>query len=241
VVRLIVGMPTLVGDVAKFGARFDMVELHPVDTTTPRAATLRGWRRAVPPSFVFSVVLPAAVGRLEAGTAAASALGSALEVATTVEARCLVLQTPAEIRPTVSNKKRIAQLLESLPHTGVVVCWEPQGIWEPAEVLEVARASGAVPIVDAAREAVPPGSVAYTRLRALGRGAALGQATLERVAERLRGKREAFVVCEAPIGAATRARATLVAAMGRARPGGGSPVVVRPGNAGILLAEDEEQ
>jgi len=236
-----VGMPTLVGDVGKFGARFDMVELHPVDTTTPRAATLRGWRRAVPPSFVFSVVLPAAVGRLEASAAATAALASALEVATTVEARCLVLQTPAEVRPTATNKKRIGQLLEGLPRTGVVVCWDPQGIWEPAEVLEVARGCGAVPIVDAAREPVPPGSVVYTRLRALGRGGALGQATLDRVAERLRGKREAFVICEAPIGAATRARAVLIAAMARARPGTGAPVVVRPGNAGILLAEDEEQ
>ena len=69
----------------------------------------------------------------------------------------------------------------------------------------------------------------------------LGQATIDRVAERLRGKREAFVIVEAPIGAATRARAALALAMGKARGSASAPIVVRPGNAGMLQAEDEEQ
>jgi uncharacterized protein YecE (DUF72 family) len=238
--RLLVGLPSLLGDVSKYGKRFDMVELRPVDTSTPRPATLRAWRKAVPPGFVFSVVLPAAVGKLATGKELDSALTSALEVATLVEARCIVLPTPASVRPTAAHKKRIAQLLEKLPHDGVQVCWEPHGIWEAREMITLARSAGALLVVDAARDTLPPGPIAYTRLRALGKGSKTGTATLDRVADQLRGRREAFVVVEGAAEAA-RVKTALRTALARRKMPGAAPVVVRPGSSSSLIAEDEEQ
>ena len=83
--RLQVGLPELVGDVAKYASRFDMVELHPEPGAAPRAATLRGWRRAVNPSFTFSVVLPRIVGELSMSKEMDAALDEAERTAPEVD------------------------------------------------------------------------------------------------------------------------------------------------------------
>ncbi|MCC6556791.1 MAG: DUF72 domain-containing protein, partial [Polyangiaceae bacterium] len=235
--RLLVGLPALQGDIQKYRDRFDLVEVRPIDTSLPRQTTLRKWRRSVPPGFVFSVVLPRAVGELAAGEELDAALASSLEVASILEARCVLLQTPPSLRPTAANRRKIAALFERIPAEGVVRCWEASGLWEREDVIATARAAGAIAVLDAAREALPPGPIAYTRLRALGSSASLGAGTIEKVAEQLRGRREAFVVVEGP--GAARAKAALVGAMAqsRARPAG--PATVRPAAPSTLIAEDE--
>lgn len=238
--RLVVGLPSLHGDLAKYANRFDLLELRPVDTSVPRPGTLRKWRKSVPPTFVFSVVLPRAVSALAAGPALEEALAASLEVAAAVEARCVVLQTPAEVRPTAANKKKLAALFERIPKEGVVRCWEPAGIWEREEILVTARSLGVLPVLDAAREALPAGPIAYTRLRALGKTAALGSATVERVADRLRKRRESFVVVEGTAGEAQRVKTSLTAEVAKKRAATTGATVVRPAMS-TLVAEDEEQ
>lgn len=238
--RLLVGLPALRGDIQKYKNRFDMVELRPVDTSLPRLATLKKWRASVPPSFVFSTVLPRVVGELEAGKPLDEALEQALEMARTLESRCVVLTTPASIRPTATNRKRLAAVIERLPREGVVRCWEPLGMWEREDILETARSLGIVPVLDAASEAPGRGPVVYTRLRALGKSAALGAATVERIADRLQGRREAYVVVEGVTGA-SRLKTALVEAINARRTPRSAPTVIRPAMPGQLIAEDEEQ
>jgi uncharacterized protein YecE (DUF72 family) len=237
--RLLVGLSALPGDLGKYQSRFDMVELRPVDTSLPRAPTLRKWRKQVPPAFVFSVVLPRAVGALAAGKELDEALAASLEVAAAVEARCVVLPTPAEVRPTAANKKKLAALFDRIPPEGTVRCWEPAGLWEREDILATARSLGVLPVLDAARDALPAGPIAYTRLRALGHTAALGAATLDRVADRLRKRREAFVVVEGA-GEGARVKAALIAALAKNPARSAGPMVVRPAMP-TLVAEDEEQ
>lgn len=237
--RLLVGLPAPQGDLEKYATRFDMVEVRPVDTQVPKASTLRRWRKSVPPSFVFSVVLPRVVGELTPGAALDQALTASLEVGAALEARCVVLATPPDVRPTATNRKRIAAIFERIPPEGLVRCWEPAGMWERDDVLATARAMGVVPVFDAARDALGPGPLAYTRLRALGKSAALGQATIERVAERLRRRREAFVVVEGPR-EAQRVKAALVTALAKKPVRAAGVTVVRPATS-TLVAEDEEQ
>jgi uncharacterized protein YecE (DUF72 family) len=238
--RLLVGLPALQGDLEKYKARFDLLELRPIDTSLPKIGTLRKWRKAVPPAFVFSVVLPRAVGQLAAGKELDAALESSLEIASAVEARCVVLQTPASVRPTAANRRRIAALFARIPPEGTVRCWEPGGMWEREDVLATAREAGALAVFDAAREALPPGPIAYTRLRALGKSIGLGAVIIERVADRLRKRREAFVVVE-QAGEGQRVRAALGAAIGRQRERPQTSTVVRPMQPSPLIAEDEEQ
>jgi uncharacterized protein YecE (DUF72 family) len=237
--RLLVGLPALKGDLESYQGRFDMVEIRPVDTTVPRSSTLRKWRRSVPPGFVFSVVLPRVVGELSQGAALDQALATSLEVAATLEARCVVLQTPAAVRPTAANRKRLAAIFERIPPEGTVRCWEPAGMWEREDVIATARSIGIIPVFDAAREVLAPGPLAYTRLRALGRSAILGATTIERVADRLRKRREAFVVVEGP-GEGPRVRTALMAELSKKGSRPTAPMVVRPAMP-TLVAEDEEQ
>jgi uncharacterized protein YecE (DUF72 family) len=238
--RLLVGLPALQGDLEKYKTRFDLLELRPVDTTVPRPGTLRKWRKLVGPGFVFSVVLPKAVGDLTPGPALDAALKESLEIAAAVEARCIVLMTPATVRPTAANRKRLAAVFEKIAAEGVVRCWEAQGMWEREDVLETARAIGALPVLDAARDALPNGPIAYTRLRALGKSAALGSATLDKVADRLRKRREAFVVVDGAPGEAQRVKTALTAALVKKGARSAGPLVVRP-SIPTLVAEDEEQ
>ncbi len=238
--RLLVGLPALQGDLEKYKTRFDLLELRPVDTTVPRPGTLRKWRKLVGPSFVFSIVLPKAVGDLSPGTALDAALAESLEIAAAIEARCIVLQTPATVRPTAANRKRLAAVFEKIAPEGIVRCWEAQGMWEREDVLETARSIGALPVLDAARDALPTGPIAYTRLRALGKSAALGSATLDKVADRLRKRREAFVIVDGASGEAMRVKTALNAAMAQKGARSAGPLVVRP-SAPTLVAEDEEQ
>jgi uncharacterized protein YecE (DUF72 family) len=237
--RVLVGLPALLGDIQRYKKRFDMVELRPVDSSIPRTATLRGWRKNVPPGFVFSVVLPRAVGELVEGPELDAALATSLEAAIAVEARCIVLATPPTVRPTAQNRKRLLALFARLPQEGVVIAWEPAGIWERDEVVALARSARVIPVLDAAREIIPPGPIVYTRLRALGKGSALGAAAVQRVGEHLRGRREAFVIVEGAMDAA-RVRTGLLEALAKnkAKPAGG--MLVKPLSS-PLLAEDEEQ
>jgi uncharacterized protein YecE (DUF72 family) len=237
--RLLVGLPALHGDIEKYASRYDLVELRPVDAVLPRPATLRKWRRTVPPSFVFSIVLPRAVADLVPGPALDAALAESLEIASVLEARCVVLQTPATVRPTATNRKRLAAVFERIPREGTVRCWEPAGLWEREEVLATARVLGVLPVVDIARDAPGPGPIVYSRLRALGKSASLGAATLDRIAERLRRRREAFIVVEGTT-EAQRIKQALVKELA-AKPRRATGItLVRPGSS-TLVAEDEEQ
>ena len=237
--RLLVGLPALQGDLEKYASRFDLVELRPVDAALPKPSTLRRWRKTVPPSFVFSVVLPKIVGELTPGPELDAALATSLEVASVLEARCVILQTPASVRPTAANKKRLAAVFDRMPREGTVRGWEPAGLWEREEVLATSRSLGVLPVLDIAREAPGSGPLLYTRLRALGKSTMLGAAALERIAERLRRRREAFVVIEGTSEAA-RIKQALVSELAKKPLRASGVTVVRPGSS-TLVAEDEEQ
>jgi uncharacterized protein YecE (DUF72 family) len=237
--RLLVGLPALQGDLEKYATRFDLVELRPVDAALPKPSTLRRWRKAVPPSFVFSVVLPRVIGDLAPGPELDAALTTSLEVASVLEARCVILQTPASVRPTAANKKRLAAVFDRIPKEGTVRGWEPAGLWEREEVLATARALGVLPVFDVAREQPGSGPILYTRLRALGKSTTLGAAALERVAERLKRRREAFVVVEGT-GEAGRIKQALAGELAKRPLRASGITVVRPGSS-TLVAEDEEQ
>ena len=164
------------GDLQRYAERYDLLELRPGDASLPRPSTLRAWRKKVPPSFVFSVVLPKTVGELRPNGALDAALEESLAVARAVEARCLIIATPPSITPTDLNRKRLSALVHRIPHDAVTLAWEATGIWEREEADDFAGKLGLVSVVDAAREPAPKGPIAYFRLRGLGESARLSPA-----------------------------------------------------------------
>jgi hypothetical protein len=232
-----VGLPSLKGPLPAYAESFDLLEMRPVDTPLPRATRLRSWRKEVPPSFVFSVVLPSAVAQLRPSEEAARALADALAAAEALEARCLLLLTPPSVTPTELNRARLKALVEKLPRDAVMLAWEPRGIWDAGEAARWARDLDVHLVVDAAREAAPRGALLYTRLRGLGVGDRLGDEAVDRVRGALRGRREAFVVVESS--GAKRVAQALRRPLGATERGASPGVVLRPPIT--LSAEDEEQ
>ncbi|MFO0553251.1 MAG: DUF72 domain-containing protein [Polyangiaceae bacterium] len=210
----------------------------PAPGAVPRHATLRAWRKAVNPSFTFSVVLPRIVGELKSSKALDAALNEALGVATAVEARCIVLSTPPEVRPTSVTVERLKSVFDRLPRLGVVLCWEPHGLWERSEIVSVAKQLSIVPVLDVARVDPAPGPLVYTRLRSLGRAGGLSGQAIEQVASRLASRREAWVVLDHRA-SATRVRSALASLLDHRAPAA-PPVTVRTA-PGRLRADDEEQ
>lgn len=238
--RILVGLAALTGDLQKVLEKFDLVEVRSASGSWPKDATLKRWRKSVPPAFVFTVVLPPEVATLAATPEADEALKEALHVAAVLQARCVLLQTPPDVRPTSANKKKLAALFEKIPAEGTARCWEASGLWEAEDVIATARSARVLPVLDAAQDTLPPGALAYTRLRAMGKAAATAR-TMERLAAALRGRREAFVVVEDPKeAAAVRAALPSLVAKAARTLGTAAPMLVRPASA-PLVAEDEEQ
>jgi uncharacterized protein YecE (DUF72 family) len=233
--RLLVGHGRLKGTLERYAKRFSLLEVTFADGHAPKTATLRKWRKSVPPSFAFSVVLPPSVCSFSEG--ADDELARALEAATALEARCLVVPTSPEVRPTQANRERLLGLFSRLPRTGVLLAWEPSGLWEPEDVHFTARGIGALAVVDASQVDPPPGPIVYTRLRDIA-GTGLSARALDRVARRLSGRREAFVVVDGDRGGLAVQRA--LGEVLKREPAGSSSFIVRP-TSGRLRAEDEEQ
>lgn len=205
--QLHVGQAALRGDIARYARRFDLLELRAEPGKLPRAKVLREWAKAVPPQFVFSIMLPRIVGTLDAQPALDAALEGALASADALGAGWLVLQTPASVTPNSRTRRRLAALLERLPRDKRRVAWDPRGIWEEEETEALAAELGVCLVRDLSRQPPAPGSAAYCRLVALGEASRVRMGAVEQVFENLSEFDEALVVIEGE--GAVRAAQTL--------------------------------
>jgi uncharacterized protein YecE (DUF72 family) len=219
-----------------YAKKFNLLEVR-MDPEAPLSGkTLRRWRKAVPPTFAFSVVFPPVVAELRPSAAADRALEQTLEIATLLEAPVMLINNPVSVTPTATNRKRLEELVRRIPHDVVKLAWEPPGLWEEEDNRGIAAMLGLVLVGDAARESVAPGPVAYTRLRGLGESRRLSLARIDKMLERLQGYREIFVVIE------TDGPSAVAKAIRMASSEGGDARVSRARHIEYpLRAEDEEQ
>jgi uncharacterized protein YecE (DUF72 family) len=243
--RLHVGAKELKGDLAAYAKRFDLLEIRGQDAANlklaPSAATLRKWRRAVPPRFEFAVVAGPNVGRLRPGEALEAELAAMLETATLLESRVLVVPTPVDITPSKLSRDRFAKLLDRIPHDTRTVVWEPSGLWELEDAASQAKKWGVTLGVDPARDEPPSGPIAYGRLRAHGGTRSFSTAALSRIAHAIGGeRRDAYVLIETS-GALKEAKTLrqLVRDLGSGKRGGLSRLV-RPRGTPLDVRDDEQ-
>jgi uncharacterized protein YecE (DUF72 family) len=196
--RFYIGAKTLRGDIASYGKRFDLLEVAsgPTGAGVPSVATLRRWRKAVPPHFAFTVVGSPALASLRPGEALEQGKAHAKTFADILQARCVLLSTPADVTPSAVWRDRLARVADGFLRDVTSLVWEPHGVWEVEDAAVLADRLGVVLAVDAARDPVPHGPVAYVRLRALGETRSFGPSSLERVVHAVGARRDAFVVLE---------------------------------------------
>jgi len=237
-----IGAKELRGAIAAYAKRFNLLELrvtlgspaHPeAPGFTPTLATLKRWRKSVPPTFDFAVVAGPALSRVKASETADRELEAARAAVDALQARCFVLRTPADVTP--------APVWRDVPHDVTHFVWEPSGVWEVETAAAQAREWGIVLAVDPARDLVPAGPVAYLRMRALGETRAFGPIALERIVRAVGTRRDVFAIVETD-SALTEAKRLrqLVKSARAAAPVGGGARLVRP-RGGIVVRDDEQE
>jgi uncharacterized protein YecE (DUF72 family) len=234
---------------AAYAKRFDLLEVRVLvpegpgaerEVATPSLATLRRWRKSVPPHFDFAVVAGPHLSRVKAGEATDRELEAARAAIDALQARCFVLRTTPDVTPTSLWRDRIAKIVDRLPRDVTHFVWEPSGVWETEDAAAQARAWEIVLVVDPAREPVPPGPMAYLRLRALGETRAFGPVTLERIVKAVGERRDVFAVIETDTALAEAKRLRRLGRDVRSSVKGGMGKLVRP-RGGIVVRDDEQE
>ncbi len=241
--RVHIGSKELRGDIAAYAKRFDLLEIRGFEAASlrlaPNAATLKRWRKAVPPQFEFGVVAGPSIGKLKPSEAFETELTAMLANATMLESRLLIVATPPDVTPSKLWRDRFAKVLDRLPRDVAQVVWEPSGLWELEDAAVQAKAWGVILSVDPSRDIVPVGNVAFGRLRALGGTRSYSTAALQKIAEAIGGRKEAYVVLETQTALKeAKTLRTLVRALG-SKPTGGFGTLLRP--RGAAASSDEEE
>ncbi len=234
----------LQGEIAAYAKRFNLLELRVPKASELKsaasAATLRRYRRAVPPAFQFAVLAGPAVSAAKAGNDLEKELEYTLLAATALEARAIVVRTPREVTPAPIWRERLSAVVERLPADVTHRVWEPGGIWEQESAIAFGKKHGLVVCVDPTQEAVPPGAVAYCRIRGLGNARALNVPSVTRVLESIGERSDAYIVLETEHALVECKRIRQVAStIGSKQKIGGMSRVLRPRVA--LKAADDEQ
>lgn len=242
--RLHIGAKDLRGDLATYAKRFDLLEVRGLAADNlrlaPNAATLRRFRRSVPPTFEFAVVAGPNLAALKPSEALETEFDALLQTATLLESRVLVLPTPPSVTPSKLWRDRLSAVVDRLPRDVTTLVWEPSGLWELEDAAAQAKASGIVVAVDPARDDVPSGPIAYTRLRAIGATRAFSTAMLERIAAKIGPRRDAYVIIETAgaLKEAKTLRGLMRGASSKKR--GGLGRLLRPRGAPLDVRDDEQ-
>jgi uncharacterized protein YecE (DUF72 family) len=244
-----IGAKDLRGAVSAYAKRFDLLEVRATvggpgsgapDAVTPALATLRRWRKSVPPHFDFAVVAGPHLSRVKMGDDAERELEAARGAIDALQARCFVLRTPPDVTPAAVWRERVRAIVQRFPRDVTHFVWEPSGVWEVEDAAAQARTWGVVLAVDPARDLVPPGPVAYVRLRSLGETRSFGAVALERVVRAVGERREVFAIIETDSAMVEAKRLRSLARTKRVSKLGGSGRLVRP-RGGIVVRDDEQE
>ncbi len=174
----------------------------------PKPGTLARWRGSMPEGFACSLVAPSMAvsgekGPLRFDEDLEEGLSWLISAGESLEARFVVVPTPATLTPTAKNRERLAEYFERFAASeskgGPEPVWAPSGLWEPQELDDLADELGVVIAFDPFETTPPAGPVAYARPRAQGARRRFSEGMWYEVLVELQasGVEEAFVAIEA--------------------------------------------
>jgi len=244
-VRFHIGAKQLRGELSAYAKRFDLLEVQTGaagSKGTATVATLKRWRKQVPPHFEFVAVAGPALSKLVAGDAFEAELTGLMAAVEALQARTILIPTPMEVTPGKVWRDRMTKLLARLPRDASQVAWEPRGVWEVEDAAVAAVKWGIVLVVDPTRDPVPAGTVAYARLPAIGETRSYGAAALERVITAIGDRRDAYVVLETTTALEECKRLrTLAQGTKKVTKVGGNARLIRPRGAAVRVKDDEQE
>jgi len=186
---LAVGTTTLRGSIEKFGLGLLEVQVSP---SMPRSTILARYRESRP-EVQLSLRLNADGSQ---PLLAHPDLKRAIDAARACSALAIVVSTGPRFAPTEARRRDLADSVALMRDAARFVAWEPRGVWQPAEAAKWADSAGVLLVRDLTQEDPPVGAVCYTRVRQLGMMSRITQGAVERLAECLSDREEAYVVVE---------------------------------------------
>jgi|CZKU01.1.fsa_nt_gi uncharacterized protein YecE (DUF72 family) len=251
-----IGAKHLRGAIAAYAKRFDLLEVRAARSAQapaagspdrtgadgapgPSIATMRRWRKSVPPHFDFAVVAGPHLSRVKTSDVVDQEIEAAIAAIDALQARCFVLRTPPDVTPTSLWRDRIGKIIARIPHDVTHFVWEPSGVWEMPDAAAQAREWGVVLALDPSREMVPSGPIAYLRLRGLGETQSFSPIALERIVNAVGARRDAFVIIETDTAQTEAKRLRQLSRKSRPETVGGAARLIRP--RGDIIVRDDEQ
>jgi uncharacterized protein YecE (DUF72 family) len=198
--RLHFGLSSLKSGLASYAKHFDLLEVR-ADPQVPSPKYLARLKREAPAGFLFSLVVGRSLADLSSSSFDPGLVEATQRAAKTLEARWLLIRTPASAGPSERTRAKLARLCDALRGAATGIAWEPRGAWTDEELVEASEKLEVALVRDLAEHDAAPGPVVYTRLLALGRNSRIGSGAIERVTGRLEDATEAFIVIEGDGGA----------------------------------------
>ena len=191
----------------KYAAALSFAELV-LRAPLPRSPTLRRQRAEHAADVALALRAPRSAissqrGPFRFDDGLEAGLAWLLSAADALDARAVVLPTPADFTPGARDRELFAVYLARLPRPEKRHwVWEPSGAWERDDAERLSNELGLVLSFDPLVDPRPAGAVSYARLQALGIRRSFSQAALEQALAVLRGDGgdtgDAFVAIDAP-------------------------------------------
>lgn len=171
----------------------------------PKMATLKRWRGELADEFQLAFVAPhgaihAPDGRLLRGDDLREAAAWLKDATKALAAFALVLPTSATVTPGQRDRERLRTYFGQLDDPGFDLVWHPTGLWEPSTAQAFARKCEVTYACDPLQHDLPPSSLRYARLQAMGGRNRLGDGLLYDLNDQLQvmGGPEVFVAIDSP-------------------------------------------
>ena len=153
-------------------AALDTLEAGGPGGRLPRPETAERWRREAPSGFVFSVRCAGGVAeeRFRPTDAVRQAWSDTLRVASALDARFVVFETPAVFHPSAAHLQDFYAFFRSMERGEKLLVWQPARGWGASLVRRVCGDLRLILAVDPIIDEPAAGAVNYFRLRGAGPG-----------------------------------------------------------------------
>ncbi len=188
------GYGTVKGGLKKYASLFNVTELQSTFYNLPKIETAKKWlqdARSVNPNFEFTLkawqgithppesptwrrsrIKPdTEMGSLKPTEKNFNAWKETINIARTLEAKFIIIQTPPSFEPNETNINNMRNFLSSIDRHNIIIGWEPRGKWreKPLEIIKLCNELNLVHVVDPFRF-MPLSTLpqAYFRLHGIG-------------------------------------------------------------------------
>ncbi len=157
----------------KYTAALPFAELR-FRSPVPKVATLRKWRGTAPEGLATTFIVPhgamvSPAGAFRGGEAEEEAKRWIIDGATAIDARFVLMRTPASLSPGQRDRDRFEAFVDALREGGVRdVAWQPRGAWDDVQANRFAERIGVVRAYDPLEDEAPDGPIRYGRLETVG-------------------------------------------------------------------------